>query len=251
MTFNISNFSSQINKHGLSVNNLFVAKIFLPFGLRFIEDKLDTNSLTFFCRAVNLPSISIDGTQIQTRSIGPTELRPNKLDFPDLSTIFMVDSNYGVLKFFQQWMQQIVNYDVSAGYRSASPGGLLPYEVGYPDDYECSIEITAYSGHQEDKFYTYKFYRAFPSRVNDIELAWDNNAEILTLPVTFSYSELKVDATDRGTVLGQINRAGGPLGFLASLDRYGSAIRGIELPTNVQDAVNLYTDVNDILGSLT
>lgn len=250
MAFNISEFNAQINKHGLAQSNLFVMRITLPSSLQFLEQELGTNVLTFLCRSVDLPQLGVETLEYRPRGFGPGEKRPIAMNFDPLQTIFMVDSNHGVLKFFHRWMQEIVNFDVEAGYTSSSPSSLLPYEFGYKDDYECTIEVIMYSGPTEDKFYTYKFGKAFPTTIGNLQLAWENNAEIQTLAVTFSYAELKVDGTARGTVTNQVNRGNGVLGYLSSLNSYGQAISGLSFPRSIQDAVNQFTDVTTILGSL-
>lgn len=250
MAFNVSEFSAQINRHGLAQNNLFILRITLPTALQFLEQEIGTNVLTFLCRSVDLPPISVETLEYRPRGFGPGESRPISMNYDPLQTIFMVDSNYGVLKFFHRWMQEIVNYDVEAGYTSSSPSSLLPYEFGYKEDYECTIEVIMYSGPSEDRFYTYKFGKAFPKTIGNIQLAWENSAEITTLPITFSYSELKVDGTVRGSVANQVNRGNSIFGYLSSLNTFGQAVSGLSFPRSIQDAVNQYTDVTTMLGSL-
>lgn len=250
MAFNVSEFSAQINKHGLAQSNLFILRITLPASLRFLEEELGTNTLTFLCRSVDLPALGVETLDFRSRGFGPAEKRPIGMNFDPLQAIFMVDSNYGVLKFFHRWMQEIVNFDVEAGYTSSSPSALLPYEFGYKDDYECTVEVIMYSGPSQDRFYTYKFGKAFPITIGNIQEAWENSAELTTLPITFSYSELKVDGTERGVVADQVNRGNSIFGYLSSLNTFGQAVNGLSLPRSIQDAVNQYTNVKTILGSL-
>jgi hypothetical protein len=252
MTFSISEFTSQINRVGLAQSNLFVVRITLPNALSILEEgAVNTRTLTFLCRSVELPEISIGTTEFRPRGFGPSERRPTLFEYSLMPTVFMVDSSFGVLNFFHRWMQAIVNYDVEAGYQSSNPSSAtLPYEFGYKDEYAATIEIIVYSGPSEDRFYTYKFGNAYPTTVGSITTAWENSAEVMALPVTFTYDELKVDGTQTGVVTAQRSSGNGILGYLSSLNTYGQAISGIQLPNNIQDLVNTFTDVSTILGSL-
>ena len=252
MSFNISEFSSQVNKRGVAKGNLFVAQITLGKTgstiQRNLSDQISTKELRFYCRSVSLPEVAIGTTPVRTRTTGPSEQRPSTFEYSPLPTVFMVDSDFAVLKFFHRWMQEIVNYDLDAGYASETPDGRIPYEFGYKDDYVCTLEITVYSDNLEGKFYTYKFSNAYPISVGSIEAAWENSAEVMTLPVSFAYDELKVTGTDLG-VLGQRNTGNSLFGYLSSLNTFGQAIRGLRRPRNIQDAVNLFTDAKTILGA--
>jgi hypothetical protein len=250
MAFSVSEFSAQINKRGVAQSNLFYVNITLPQGLGFLAEEIGTNELSFFCRSASLPEVAVQTTPFKPKGFGPATQRPTNFEYPLLPTVFMMDSDFAVMKFFHRWMQEVVNYDVEAGYFSASPSSLLPYEFGYKTDYVCTMEITAFSGPAENKFYTYKFGNAFPVSIGSVEVAWENSAEVMTLPVQFAYDELKVDGTARGTVTDQRNIGNSALGFLSSLNSYGQAISGIRFPNSIQDAVNQYTNINTILGSL-
>jgi hypothetical protein len=250
MAFNVSEFSAQINKHGLAQNNLFILRITLPARLGFIGSEIGTDTLTFLCRSVDLPPFTVETLDYRPRGFGPADKRPIALNYDPLQTVFMVDSNYAVLKFFHRWMQEIVNYDIQAGYTSSSPSSLLPYEFGYKDDYAGTVDVIIYSGHNEDRFYTYKFGSAFPTTIGNIQEAWENSAEVTTLPITFSYAELTVDGTTRGAVTDLANRGNGLIDNLASRGVLGQAIRGISLPTQIQDIVNQTTTIAQSVGSL-
>jgi len=251
MAFNIAEFSSQVNQKGIAQTNLFFVRITLNENLSFLNDDFPVRELTFFCRAAALPEITVGTTPFKPKGFGPSEQRPTTFDYQPINTGFMVDSDFAVVKFFHRWMQEIVNYDVSAGYFSESPSALLPYEFGYKDDYACSMEIIQYSNALEDKFYTYSFSNVYPISVGSVNVSWENAAEAMTLPITFAYDELKVDGTVRGTVTEGAGRgANGILSFLSSLNSFGQAIRGIRRPTSIQDAINQFTNINTILGAL-
>jgi|14BtaG_2_1085337.scaffolds.fasta_scaffold00584_15 hypothetical protein len=250
MAFNISEFSSQVNTRGVAQTNLFYVRIILNPSLSFLDENFPSRELSFFCRAVALPDIAVGATPFKPKGFGPSEQRPTTFDYAPINTGFLVDSEFGVQKFFHRWMQEIVNYDVSGGYFSESPSALLPFEFGYKDEYACSMEVIQYSGPTENKFYTYKFGNVYPISIGSINLSWENAAEAMTLPVTFAFDELTVDGTVQGTVTGGARGVNGILSFLSSLNTIGQAVSNIRKPRNIQDAINQFTNINTILGSL-
>lgn len=251
MAFNISDFSAQINKKGIAQTNLFFCRIILNENLSILNEEFPTRELTFFCRAANLPEVSVGTTPFKPKGFGPSEQRPTTFDYQPINTGFMVDSDFGVVKFFHRWMQEIVNYDVSGGYFSESPSSLLPYEFGYKDDYACTMEIIQYSGGLDNKFYTYKFGNVYPISIGSVPVSWENAAEVMTLPITFAFDELKVDGTVRGTASEGAERGvNGILSFLSAINSFGQAIKAIRKPNSIQDAINQYTNIKTVLGAL-
>jgi len=252
MPFSISEITSAINKHGLAKNSLFVMKISLSDRLGFLQEEsgIETRDLIFLCRSAEAPAIEVTTQDFKPRGYGPSEKRPTGFELPLLPTVFMVDSNFNVIRFFHRWMQDIVNFNVEGGYRTEVNGGQRPYEFGYRDDYACTIELTIYSGNQTDKTFTYKFYNAYPVSIGNQTLAWENGAEVMTLPVQFAYDSFNSEATVDGKVTGDFGSPNGILSFLSSINTFGQALNNLSRPRNIQDLVNTVTDVNTILGSL-
>jgi len=256
MAFNINEFSAQINKHGLAQTNLFIVRITPPPTFTGIADGAEDNSvslnlsreLQFFCRTVTLPELDVQTVDVQKQAFGAITRKPQSMAFPVLPTVFMVDSNFAVLKFFHRWMQKIVNYDTSAGPISAVDG-LLPFEMGYKSDYATTIEIIVYSFQSESITYTYKMDGAYPIQVGNITEAWEAQGEIMTLPIGFTYDSLKVTGAKTGNVLDGASGANGLLSYLSTINTFAQAIRGLKRPRGIQDAINQFTNVSTILKS--
>lgn len=256
MAFNINEFSSQINKHGLAQNNLFLVRITPPPSFTGITDGGEDNSvelnlsreLQFFCRTVTLPELDVQTVDVQKQAFGAITRRPQSLAFPVLPTVFMVDSNFAVLKFFHRWMQKIVNYDDSGGPISAVDG-MLPFEMGYKSDYATTIEITVYSFASESITYQYKMTGAYPIQVGNITEAWEQAGEVMTLPIGFTYDSLKVTGAKTGQVVDGASGVNGILSYLSSINTFTQAIRGLKRPRGIQDAINQFTNVSTILKS--
>jgi len=220
MAFNVNEFNSKINELGLAQSNLFVAKITVPDGD--VTGQMATSDLQFLCRTADIPDFTVATTPFRPRGIGPAEQRPTTFDYGPLNLVFMVDSNFDVLKFYHRWMQKVVNYDVTSGGESVASNGTRPYEFGYKDEYAAVIDIKIYSNTLEDKFYEYRFDNAFPTTVGQITTAWENQAEVLLLPVTFAYDEMTVTGSEAGSMAGGIGASSvrGPSGWVGRGDQF-------------------------------
>lgn len=249
MSFNIQEFSSAINKHGVAKDNLFMISIVPPSALRNTgDDDSVVPDLRFFCRSVTLPEFDIQTTDYQIQGFGAITRRPQAMTFPILPTVFMVDSNFGILKFFHRWAQLMVNYDTSGGPISAV-NGALPFEMGYKGDYASTVEVVVYSYASESITYTYRFDGAYPIQVGNITEAWGNAGEVMTLPVGFTYDQMKVTGADTGSVIDSVGGANGLLSYLSSINTFAQAIKGLKRPRSIQDAINQVTNISTIIKS--
>lgn len=250
MSFNISDFNSKINKHGVAKNNLFFARITLPNSItnELLSVAPITRDIEFFCRGVTLPEIDITPGEVQPQGFGPVVRRPQSMNFPILPATFMVDSNFGVLKLFHRWAQAICNYDTSGG-NLASVNNQLPFELGYKEDYQATMQVAVYSYGSKSVEYVYEFGGLYPLNVGNIEASWMNDSEVMTLPVGFTYDTLKVTGSRTGRV--QSDRPGSATGKLlkwfSSINNAVNTIESVTRPGEVQDAINQISNVNNII----
>lgn len=245
--FNISNFNAEINKNGLAVNNLFFVFISLPNTLKHLEQHLPARSLSFLCKTVNIPTFELTTQQVRTSSIGPLESRPTDLNYQTLSTIFMVDGNFGATKFFHRWMQSITNFNDMNGAQSVDSQNKLPYEFEYKNNYVATIDVISYSKNSSDRVYNYKFMNAYPIMIGDISHSWENQAEIMTLPISFTYDKYHVSGAELGKVESG-SRGNGVLSYISAVQGMNNALQMIDKPNSLQDAVNLLTTTTKIFN---
>jgi len=254
MTFNIADFTSKIKDHGVAKKNLFSVTIELPFALSQELTKIPvTTDLRFFCKTITLPEIDITTTDVQPQSFGPVVRRPQSLNFPILPTVFMVDQSYGILKFFHRWSQHIVNFDKSNGNYS-SVNNQLPFEINYKNDYDTVMTVIAYAD-DGSPAYTYKFSGLYPINVGNVDQSWENNDELLTLAVGFTYDQLEVTGSKEGKV--SDNFPGPNSSDLMVVDPFfqtkevKSFVSNTGIPQSIQDTINQFTTVNtDIFKGL-
>lgn len=107
-----------------------------------------------YCQAANLP-----GRQITTgeRSIGMiTQKMPNGFIFDDVSLTFLLDGEYSVRKYFDDW-----HYDII---------GTQNYELKYKNTMTKTVEIHQLDKETEETIYGVKLLKAFPITVTLLNL---------------------------------------------------------------------------------
>ena len=248
MAFNINDFKAHVNSRGLAKNNLFFATITPPTTLGFLQDRITSNELSFLCKTAQLPSLDFTTADFRPHGYGKVYKRPVEFTESSMQLVFMVDAQFGVLKFFHRWMQSIFNYNMSSV--TEDPQGKLPYEFEYRDNYAAVIEVLVFSANDTGKVYRYKLTGAYPVTVGQVDVSWENQAEIMTLGVSFEYDNLQVDALELGSTNPNLSRANGLISYLSSINGIGQAIRSIDTPQSLQDLINQYTTVNTIFNSL-
>jgi hypothetical protein len=246
MTFNISEFTSQINRIGIAKNNLFVVSINLPESLSYLNDKIAIRDLIFLCKDIKLPNLAVNALPYIPNTIGMVERRPVSMEYPILDAEFMVDSNFNVMKFFHRWIQGIINYDVSSGQYSTAPGtNTLPFEIEYKSNYVSTITVDVYSDNIDYYKYRYVFGNAYPINVGGITPSWQESAQVMSMPVGFSYDTLKVDGANSGNVSSNnLNRGIGLLQNLSNMNSASQLINLLNLPGNAQNAINDLTSLS-------
>lgn len=229
MAFSVSEFSSQINKHGLAVNNLFVLTITPPIQF---NEKMGGRELTFFCRSVKIPdnALSVSGTK--KLGYGPTVSYPTGMELDTLNSVFMIDSNMDVMKFFHRWQQKIFNYNSEQG-PLGSNNNQMVYEMSYKSEYTATIQVDVYTSHTPNAKYTYKFFDAWPSVVSNPELAWDNSADIMTSSIQFRYERM----TNEGLVDNVVASGSGvnQVGYNSAFNVVGQLLNNTGLPRVARD----------------
>tara|TARA_R110000744_G_scaffold220297_1_gene339129 strand:+ start:154 stop:915 length:762 start_codon:yes stop_codon:yes gene_type:complete len=251
MAFSISEFNSKIHDHGLAKNNLFFVRIGLPPALLGELSQIPVSrDLEFFCKSVTLPEMDITTADVQPQGFGPNVRRPSGMQFPVLPATFMVDANFGVLKMFHRWTQAIVNYDRSGG-NLAGVDNALPFELGYKDEYATTMQVAVYSHSSRSVEYVYEFSGVYPVNVGNVTASWENQAEVMTLPVGFTYDQLKVTGAKSGEVLADKpgSNTGRFLRWFSSINSIVNTLESIQRPVNVQDAFNQVSNVGTILNS--
>lgn len=251
MSFNINEFKSTMNKYGgPAKKNLFVVEI---ANGPVQSDGMTARDLRFFCQTASVPGLNLTVADYYPNGFGAKQSIPVSITQDQFNAVFMLDSDHMVLRFFHQWVQQVLNYNYAQGAFS-QVGNQLPYEVGYKNDFACNIVIKHYSTNSDGTggYYEYTLHDAFPTQVSGVDVSWADNDSFATSTINFAYSHMSVDAAKIGTPTERFARGTGYLTFINRLGTSGQFISQGQgsLPNSIQDAVNAFTSFGNIRNQI-
>jgi hypothetical protein len=188
-TFNLNEFTRKVASSGLAVPSRFEVLITPPTALSTFTDHSRTVSL--FCDISNLPGVSV--TTKGHRIYGAAYQRPVSAEFGGeaINMTFYVDREMNTKAFFDAWIFSTVN--------------LNSFNVSYPSDYVCQIEIRQLD-QQDNVTYSILLEDAFPRAVNMLDLNMGAVNQTHKLNVTFAYrrwapTHTLIDSIDLGPKL--------------------------------------------------
>ena len=148
------------------------------------------------CSEAALPGSSLMTHELNNAYSGVTERHAYRRAYDQTASFtFIVDHDYTIIKFFENWMSYIVGEQYST-----SPGIKDPnyfYRVRYPEDYQTDqLYITKF---ERDYEYTgacleYKFLKAFPLSIVTMPVNYEAS-QLLKCTVNFTYSRYIIDPT--------------------------------------------------------
>ena len=144
----------------------------LPAGL----DVGVNENLQYLCESVSLPTKGIASNAHDV--YGPPREIPYRETFTEAALSFIVDDNFTIKRFFDQWQEKIINVETG--------------NVNYWNNFVATINITILTNDASTFDTTANSYRielreAYPSAVGEIALGHTQGGEILRLSVTFKY----------------------------------------------------------------
>lgn len=195
-----------------------------------LDKSTDPMKYDFMCHSATLPGSNLGVTEETGSRQGLVEKFAVARQFPDLTLEFYVDSEYGIIRVFEEWMHYInplyngttgVEYD---GDRAGSTGRPSAYETNnyyrmrYPEDYKRSISVTKFERNiivdnqnvnrsfvETPSMLTYSFVNAFPTQLTALPVSYEGSTVTKT-SVTFAYDRYVVQkhtstTASRGTPL--------------------------------------------------
>lgn len=243
-------FMAQIRKKGVGKRNLFNVFVGAPLMLAGTDKELN---LQLFAESVNLPGVNFATSDIRRYGIGPTEKKPYAPIFTDITVTFIADGSGDIHKFFYKWMKGIIFFDSplagSAG-STSQIGGLSPYEVNFKDQYRSDLRIYTYN-EQNDKIIEVVLYGAYPTAISDIPLSWSDNDQMMTISVTFTYVNMRMENVSSDFQGGTGNLA--DVGLLQKILQVGSAFQvlgALKKPKSIADVINVTSNAKIAVGGL-
>lgn len=169
--FSLSKFQAAVKTQGLARTNRFEVQINPPAVVA--GNKKDLAELSsLFVEVSNLPPLSINVKPF--RMYGPNHQRPVSSDYggDGLSMTFHLDRTMKLKRFFDDWMEGIVNRD--------------NFNVRYQSWYATTIQLKQLD-EQDNVNYEIELLEAFPRNMNLVE--FNNSAQNQTqrLTVVFAY----------------------------------------------------------------
>ena len=169
--FGVETLKSKIGEFAKG-NRYNVTFVNLPSGLSTAVNE----NLQYLCESVSLPT---KGIASQAQDIyGPPREIPYRETFTEAALSFILDDNFTVKRFFDEWQEKIINVETG--------------NVNYWNNFVAAINITRLSNDATSfadatNMYKIELREAYPSAVGEIALGHTQGGEILRLSVTFKY----------------------------------------------------------------
>ena len=243
MSFRINEFKASMDKYGGPSNsNLFEVIFTNVVG----GNDVTSRDLTFFCNTVAIPGMQADVATYQgVAQKAKTFVRGMNHD--QVSANFMLDSNHQIKQFFHLWMQRVVNYGTAGG-NFSEINGMLPYEVGYKDEYACRMTIRHYTTHNPNVWHETILDKAFPIALGDVDLQWGQEG-IAGMTVGFEYDRIQFSGERRGSPTSRLNRGNGLFDLINAVSTVNQVFTGGR-PTGIQDTLNRLNRVTNAFDTI-
>jgi len=211
--------TSQLKSRILNVAkpNLFVVKFRPPQNVvNFLKSEgrninYDTvgEDIELRCHTTTTPSSSFLTHATSADYHGVVEEIPYRRSYEnEIALSFYVDSNYDVIEFFEGWMDYMSGVGTGNRTRDSYYAPYVNYRMNYYNDYTNDIYITKFEKDllgedlESDSEYTkrikdsrqkkysmeYTLIKAYPKRVDSLQLNYAANSEVSTVDVVFGYS---------------------------------------------------------------
>jgi hypothetical protein len=147
------------------------------------------------CQA-EIPGITHNTVNVNRYGYGSADKQPIVPNFGDVQISIIADAAGDFWRFFHKWMNKVINSDVSSGEfygRTETNVGkdLLPYEIGYKDDYARQVGISWYSDDGTEAQQVV-LNEAFPTAVSEVKLDWGDQGEVVRFMVNFACQDFYI-----------------------------------------------------------
>lgn len=158
----------------------------------------------FYCAEAVIPGVQFDVTEEMGSRQGTIERFPTRRLFPEFTMTFYVDSEYNLIRLFEEWMNFINplydGTDILPPDSRGQGGGPAKdkrnfFRFRYPDDYRRIISITKFERNFDSSkpndirfppHLTYRMLEAFPTNITAMPLTYEGS-QIVKTTVTFQY----------------------------------------------------------------
>ena len=194
--FNIGDYVKNLGQTGVLQTNKFVVQMNAP-GLALSTSSTTPSLLSTILQAtplsgssgigrliamraesVHIPGATLTAEQNFRYGVGPRQSFPTNINFTESTITFLDDGNNNIWKFIYAWMNLIIAY---------SNKDQPTYTLNYKDEYAQTITIYVLDNAGQN-ITTIDLLEAFPVSLNDINLSWADNNNLLRVTATFSFT---------------------------------------------------------------
>ena len=156
----------------------------------------------FMCNETVLPGTTLTTSEEFGSRQGLTETFPTKRNFEPITMTFYVDSEYGIIRLFEEWINFINPLYDDAGRRTVgSPRGGVDrfdnnefFRFRYPNTYKRPIAVTKFERNfvlgrddvSNPTMLTYSMINAYPTNLTAMPVTYEGSTVTKTT-VTFAY----------------------------------------------------------------
>ena len=178
----LDRFISDINKRGIVKASNFQVLLSRPGNVGNTQAK----DLTMRIDSTDVPGRSL--TTTESNYSGMTYKIVSGTTFGEIPMTIILSEKMVEKTFIEEWQ------DLAIGkFRTEEIQGNS-FNLGYYMDYVGTVEITQYN-ELGKPIYRTKLIDAYPSAVGNMSISWENNSEVLRLPVSFTYRYYKKEDT--------------------------------------------------------
>lgn len=174
--FNIGDFIANMNSRNFAKTALFDVIITPPPSLQ--SDVAMMYQLTYRCESTDMPGRNVLTYDSILYGL-PTKFAYGS-SMNEIQLSFILSEDYTEKEFFEQWIDKI-----TGNYRNGEITQNM-FEIGYYKDYIGTMLIRNYTETGEVSKET-ELFEAYPINIGNVQLNWQNGAEIAKLPVTIAY----------------------------------------------------------------
>lgn len=165
----LSNFTSYVKTTGIASANMYAVDIALPQSLQY-KSREELSMIQLFCDQAQLPDQNI--STAQTRTYGEIREMPYENLYGNITMSFIVDSEYKVKLFFDDWIQSITDKNTR--------------HINYYDMYTApTITITMLNNDEKLK-YQVVLYECYPKQLNSVSIDYASK-DVVKVNVSMNY----------------------------------------------------------------
>lgn len=246
--FSISNFLSEVSQGGLAKPNRFEVIFNTPICL--LNDPISNVSdrVSMFCDNTILPSTRLITSRQQI--FGPPTFSPVGVDYggDNITMVFVLDSAMNIKRFFDRWMDNIVNKSAMTN----AYGQRSQYTTNYKTTYATEVNISQLD-ERDQVTYSVRLRELFPIAINPLQLDHAQNNMVHRLSVTFNYSTWEenqitgVAAADQTAVPNLISQIGAGISPSSPVINYPGILSSAPILTPQQQAQNVLQPGSNVL----